>query len=105
MFLLFPLEIKCKKRVTNFERSLKKKTTSSINILFFCNLNVSQELICLRAIRDVNLPKFLQDDLKLFNGIVSDLFPKTKQEPINYGSLEESMRNVCAKKNLKDVDG
>uniref|UniRef100_A0A3Q4A9G3 Dynein heavy chain hydrolytic ATP-binding dynein motor region domain-containing protein n=1 Tax=Mola mola TaxID=94237 RepID=A0A3Q4A9G3_MOLML len=51
-------------------------------------------LICLRAILDVNVPKFLQDDLKLFNGIVSDLFPKTKQEPINYGSLEDSMRNV-----------
>lgn len=75
------------------------------NILFIFNLTVSQELICLRAIQDVNVPKFLQDDLKLFNGIVSDLFPKTKQEPINYGTLEESMRNVCTKKNLKDVDG
>ncbi|GAA6221830.1 dynein heavy chain 1, axonemal-like [Lates japonicus] len=69
------------------------------------NPDMNEELICLRAIQDVNVPKFLQDDLKLFNGIVSDLFPKTKQEPINYGTLEESMRNVCAKKNLKDVDG
>lgn len=64
-----------------------------------------QELICLRAIRDVNVPKFLQDDLKLFNGIVSDLFPKIKEEPIDYGTLEESLRNVCARKHLKDVDG
>ncbi len=63
-----------------------------------------QELICLRAIRDVNVPKFLQDDLKLFNGIVSDLFPKIREEPIDYGTLEESIRNVCATKCLKDVD-
>lgn len=69
------------------------------------NPNMNEELICLRAIKDVNVPKFLQDDLKLFNGIVSDLFPKTKQEPINYGTLEQSMRNACAEKNLKDVDG
>lgn len=64
-----------------------------------------QELICLRAIRDVNVPKFLQDDLKLFNGIVSDLFPKIREEPIDYGTLEESIRNICANKCLKDVNG
>ncbi|KAM9332808.1 dynein axonemal heavy chain 1-like [Pholidichthys leucotaenia] len=69
------------------------------------NPDMDEELICLRAIQDVNVPKFLQDDLKLFNGIVADLFPKTKQEPINYGTLEESLRNVCTTKNLKDVDG
>ena len=91
MFLTLMMEIKC-------------QNTYSLNILF-SNLTVSKELICLRAIQDVNVPKFLQDDLKLFSGIVSDLFPKTKQEPINYGTLEESMRNVCAKRNLKDVDG
>ncbi|XP_061731227.1 dynein axonemal heavy chain 1 [Nerophis ophidion] len=68
------------------------------------NPNMNEELICLRAIKDVNVPKFLRDDLKLFNGIVSDLFPKTKQEPIDYGILEESMRTVCIKMNLKDVD-
>ncbi|XP_013988847.1 dynein axonemal heavy chain 1 isoform X2 [Salmo salar] len=69
------------------------------------NQDMNEELICLRAIRDVNVPKFLQDDLKLFNGIVSDLFPKIREEPIDYGILEKSIRNVCAKKNLKDVDG
>ena len=37
-----------------------------------------QELIVLRAIRDVNVPNFLVEDLKLFSGIVSDLFPNIK---------------------------
>uniref|UniRef100_A0A8C9SYH1 Dynein axonemal heavy chain 1 n=1 Tax=Scleropages formosus TaxID=113540 RepID=A0A8C9SYH1_SCLFO len=58
---------------------------------------MNEELICLRAIQDVNVPKFLQDDLKLFNGIVSDLFPNIREEPINYGTLEESIRSTCAK--------
>uniref|UniRef100_UPI00398EE5C8 dynein axonemal heavy chain 1 isoform X2 n=1 Tax=Pristiophorus japonicus TaxID=55135 RepID=UPI00398EE5C8 len=69
------------------------------------NPNMDEELISLRAICDVNVPKFLQDDLKLFNGIVSDLFPMIKEEPVDYGILEESIRKTCTKKILKDVDG
>uniref|UniRef100_A0A8C3ERS2 Dynein axonemal heavy chain 1 n=1 Tax=Corvus moneduloides TaxID=1196302 RepID=A0A8C3ERS2_CORMO len=63
------------------------------------------ELICLRAIRDANVPKFLQDDLKLFNGIVSDLFPNIRETPVDYGILEEAIRKSCIQANLKDVDG
>ncbi|KAG8436117.1 hypothetical protein GDO86_007286 [Hymenochirus boettgeri] len=68
------------------------------------NPTMNEELICLRAIRDVNVPKFLQDDLKLFSGIVSDLFPRIEEEPIDYGTLEKAIRNTCIQKNLKDVD-
>uniref|UniRef100_A0A9L0J1V5 Dynein axonemal heavy chain 1 n=1 Tax=Equus asinus TaxID=9793 RepID=A0A9L0J1V5_EQUAS len=63
------------------------------------------ELICLRAIRDVNVPKFLQEDLKLFSGIVSDLFPTIKEEETDYGILDKAIRKACEKNNLKDVDG
>ena len=51
----------------------------------------------MRAIRDVNVPKFLQDDLKLFSGIVSDLFPKIRDVPVDYGDLEESNRSTSIK--------
>ncbi|XP_025927284.1 dynein heavy chain 1, axonemal [Apteryx rowi] len=69
------------------------------------NPTMNEELICLRAIRDANVPKFLQDDLKLFNGIVSDLFPQIREEPVDYGILEEAIRKSCIKQNMKDVDG
>ncbi|XP_064422227.1 dynein axonemal heavy chain 1 [Latimeria chalumnae] len=69
------------------------------------NPTMNEELICLRAIRDVNVPKFLLDDLALFNGIVSDLFPKIQEEHIDYGILEEAIRTSSRKKHLKDVDG
>ncbi|KAM6325251.1 LOW QUALITY PROTEIN: dynein axonemal heavy chain 1 [Podargus strigoides] len=69
------------------------------------NPTMDEELICLRAVRDANIPKFLQDDLKLFRGIVSDLFPNIKEKPVDYGILEEAIRKSCIEKNLKDVDG
>lgn len=66
---------------------------------------MNEELIVLRAIRDVNVPKFLVEDLKLFSGIVSDLFPNIKEEPIDYGALDTSLRKMCVKGGLKDVEG
>uniref|UniRef100_A0A803YA76 Dynein axonemal heavy chain 1 n=1 Tax=Meleagris gallopavo TaxID=9103 RepID=A0A803YA76_MELGA len=86
------------KTVISTAGNLKKEnpTMDEVNML---------DLICLRAIRDANIPKFLEDDLKLFGGIVSDLFPKIKEQPVDYGILEEAIRKACIKKSLKDVDG
>lgn len=53
----------------------------------------------------MNVPKFLQEDLKLFSGIVSDLFPTIKEEDTDYGILDKAIRKACEKHNLKDVDG
>lgn len=53
----------------------------------------------------MNVPKFLQEDLKLFSGIVSDLFPTIKEEDTDYGILDKAIRKACEKSNLKDVDG
>ncbi|XP_058416307.1 dynein axonemal heavy chain 1 isoform X1 [Diceros bicornis minor] len=69
------------------------------------NPSMNEELICLRAIRDVNVPKFLQEDLKLFSGIVSDLFPTIREEETDYGILDKAIRRACEKNNLKDVAG
>ncbi|XP_035733901.1 dynein heavy chain 1, axonemal-like [Vespa mandarinia] len=66
--------------------------------------DVDEQQICLRALRDVNVPKFLSDDLKLFNGIVSDLFPQLTELPVDYGILEAEICKTILEKGLEKVD-
>lgn len=66
-----------------------------------------EDTITLRSIRDVNLPKFLDQDLVLFRGIISDLFPFTENTAVDYGKLQEQLRLTCKEDefNLQDVKG
>lgn len=49
--------------------------------------DMNEDQLLLRALRDVNVPKFLQEDLPLFENIITDLFPGIERPRIDYGQL------------------
>ena len=47
--------------------------------------------LALRAISDCNIPKFVVEDIPLFEGIISDLFPTTDKAKPNYEVLVDGL--------------
>ena len=76
-------------------------------------LDLSEDLVLMRALRDMNKPKFVYEDVPLFMGLINDLFPSLdcprvvyenlKAEVIKYMNENGFMHND-EEKFLKQVD-
>ena len=52
-----------------------------------------ETIILMKAIRDMNMPKFVAEDVPLFNALFSDLFPNMDIPEIQNDSLRDEIEN------------
>jgi dynein heavy chain len=64
---------------------------------------VDENILLIRAMRDSNVPKFLEHDLPLFKGIISDLFPGVEVPFVNYGKLQTAIEDQLELAGLQRV--
>lgn len=64
-----------------------RSVINAAGLLKMATPDMNEDQLLLRALRDVNVPKFLKDDLPLFENIIQDLFPGVKKPEIDYGNL------------------
>jgi dynein heavy chain len=82
------------KSVLNMAGALKRKEP-----------HLKEDVILIRAMKESNIPKFLHDDIILFDAIVQDLFPSVKIPLVDSGSLELSISSIISTRNLQPTEG
>jgi len=51
----------------------------------------------MRALRDMNLPKFVYDDVPLFLGLIGDLFPGLDCPRVRYPDFNDAVEETLGK--------
>uniref|UniRef100_UPI00398F6830 dynein axonemal heavy chain 10 isoform X2 n=1 Tax=Pristiophorus japonicus TaxID=55135 RepID=UPI00398F6830 len=58
--------------------------------------NISEDVVLMRALRDMNLPKFVYEDVPLFLGLISDLFPGLDCPRVRYPDFNDAVEQTLA---------
>lgn len=65
---------------------------------------LSEDLVLMRAMRDMNKPKFIYEDVPLFMGLINDLFPKLDCPRVVYEDLKNEIIEYFKNEGLKHSD-
>jgi dynein heavy chain len=63
--------------------------------------DLPEDIVLMRALRDMNMPKFVYDDVPLFQGLIADLFPGLQASRVGNEDLKEKISEVLEKRGFK----
>jgi dynein heavy chain len=66
--------------------------------------DLPEDIVLMRALRDMNMPKFVYEDVPLFTGLINDLFPGVKADRVGYETLNGHIVDVLEKRGCKHSD-
>ena len=55
---------------------------------------IHQDMVLMRALRDMNLPKFVFEDVPLFLGLIGDLFPGLDCPRVRYPKFNDAVEAI-----------
>ncbi len=66
--------------------------------------DVAEEKVLMRALRDMNMPKFVDEDVVLFMGLIKDLFPSLILQSVSHQAMQLKIIKNFKAKNYSVVD-
>lgn len=66
--------------------------------------DLPENVVLMRALRDMNLPKFVFDDVPLFLGLITDLFPGLECPRVGYPKFNAAVENALRAGNYEILD-
>jgi len=67
------------------------------------NPELHESISLIRAMQEANVPRFLADDLPLFEGIIGDLYPNLEIPAVDYGMLQTAIEGAVVDAGLQVV--
>ena len=68
------------------------------------NQDLSEEEVLFRALRDMNMPKFVFEDVPLFQGLLADLFPGLNVPRVSFEALKVAVEQDYTERGMKPTN-
>lgn len=64
----------------------------------------SEEKVLMRALKDMNMPKFVHEDVSLFYGLLTDLFPGLSIDSQSHKDMAKKIKESMVEKGLEEIE-